>query len=371
MASYNLCKCGYCVDKGLRRYNVRWRDKAGKQKFTHKDTAQECKDFILQIEKDLATGRGNTDITLNEYSQEVPITRGNPTSVENSKRIWDKHIRDSIGGIKLQDLNRKDVIRWVEEDLVGYTPATKRKYLGYINRLCDYAIADRIIEVNPCKFVYIEGDHREYEPNPLTTDQLFDFIEVWDNDERLKEYSNYVTGLAFLGARPSELSAVRWKNVDLDKKEIKIRESFTTQPNGSIQLDSKLKSKRARRTLAIPEYLLGRLHFRKDKFPNNEFVFSSYEGQPIHMSNFRNRYFKQAILKVPFDISVPYDLRHTFSAIMYSTNIDIWELSSMLGHENPSTTIKWYGSWFDKANHSAVDILDDWADKGITKFKSS
>ena len=121
----------------------------------------------------------------------------------------------------------------------------------------------------------------------------------------------------------------------------------------------------------LPEYLLGRLQFRKDKFPNDEFVFSSYEGQPIHMSNFRNRYFKKAILKVPFDIAVPYDLRHTFSAIMYSTGIDIWELSSMLGHENPSTTIKWYGNWFDKANHSAVDILDDWADKGITKFKSS
>ena len=83
MASYKLCKCGYCVDKGLRRYNVRWRDKAGKQKFTHKDTAQECKDFILQIEKDLATGQYNTNQTLNEYSYEVPITK----AMQQAKRM--------------------------------------------------------------------------------------------------------------------------------------------------------------------------------------------------------------------------------------------------------------------------------------------
>jgi len=53
---------------------------------------------------------------------------------------------------------------------------------------------------------------------------------------------------------------------------------------------------------------------------------------------------------------------------MYTTGIDVWELSSMLGHTDPKTTITWYGNWFDKANHSAVEILDDWAKQGITKF---
>jgi len=27
-----------------------------------------------------------------------------------------------------------------------------------------------------------------------------------------------------------------------------------------------------------------------------------------------------------------------------------------------------FTNWFDKANHSAVEILDDWAKQGITKF---
>ena len=43
----------------------------------------------------------------------------------------------------------------------------------------------------------------------------------------------------------------------------------------------------------------------------------------------------------------------------------------MLGHTGPSTTIDWYGDWFDKANHNAVQVLDNWAVGGITKFKTS
>ena len=64
----------------------------------------------------------------------------------------------------------------------------------------EYAVADRIIEVNPSKLVHIEGDKRESEPKPLTTDELFEFIKVWDDDPVLKEHANFVTALAFTGA---------------------------------------------------------------------------------------------------------------------------------------------------------------------------
>ena len=66
----------------------------------------------------------------------------------NARKVWDKHIKDSIGNIKLRDISRKDIVDWLELDLVGYTPSTKRKYIGYVERTLDYAVADKIIEVN-------------------------------------------------------------------------------------------------------------------------------------------------------------------------------------------------------------------------------
>lgn len=369
MASSKLCTCGGCKRKKVKRYRVRWYDKAGKEKSLHADTSAQAKELVAQIERELSLGRSNTDITLNEWSKEVPLTKGNQATKETMEMVWNKHIRDSIGSYKIREISRADINEWLEQDLQGYAPATKRKYLRLVNTALDFAVVDRLIEVNPCKLIYIEGDKRESEPNPLTTDQLYEMIEQWDNDPILKEHANFVTALAFTGARPSELTALRWKNVDLKAKELKIRECHKKNANGSIYLSDKLKSPRARRTLAIPQYLLGRLQFRKATFPNEEFVFSSALGYPIHLTNFRERYWKNRFLvNSSLPIQDIYDLRHTFSALMYTTGIDVWELSTMLGHTDPKTTITWYGNWFDKANHSAVEILDDWAKQGITKF---
>ncbi len=57
---------------------------------------------------------------------------------------------------------------------------------------------------------------------------------------------------------------------------------------------------------------------------------------------------------------------------MHSTgSISVYELSEIMGHANPQTTFNWYGSWWDKANHSAVATLNDWAEQGITQFKAN
>jgi len=187
MASYKLCKCGSCKRQNLRRYRVRWYDKQGKERMAHQTTAEESKIFLAQVERDLTVGKNNTDITLDEFSQSVPITKGNKASSENMRKVWNKHIKDSIGKIKIREITRADINKWIEEDMMGYSPSTKRKYIGLIDRVMDYAVADKMIEVNPTKLVYIEGDKREREPKPLTTDELFDFINVWDNDPVLKD----------------------------------------------------------------------------------------------------------------------------------------------------------------------------------------
>ena len=371
MASYKLCGCGSCKKRGVRNYRVSYKDKAGKWKIKHQKTAQDCKDFIAEHERTLLLGRNNTDITFSEFAKDIPLTKGNKATNETMQMVYDKHIEPFFGNYKIREISRADINEWINTNLVGYAPATLKKYLRLVNTVLEYAVVDKVIDTNPAKLIYIEGDKRLRIPQPLTPDELFDFINIWDNDPVLKEHANFVTALAFTGMRPSECSALRWENVDLEKKELKVRETFKRNSDGSIYLSDELKTPRARRTLAIPEYLLGRLQFRKDTNPHDEFVFSSYEGKPILLSNFRNRYWERALLKTTSSIDVPYDLRHTFSAIMHSTGISVWDLSTMLGHSNPTTTIQWYGTWFESANHEAVNTLDNWASDGITKFKSS
>ena len=45
-------------------------------------------------------------------------------------KVWAKHIKNSIGKYQIIEIGRADINDWLDNTLMGYTPSTKRKYLG-------------------------------------------------------------------------------------------------------------------------------------------------------------------------------------------------------------------------------------------------
>ena len=123
---------------------------------------------------------------------------------------------------------------------------------------------------------------------------------------------------------------------------------------------SKMKTARSSRVLAIDEELLARLRFRKTTNPSDKYVFSSSQGKQLNLNNFRSRYFKPAILKTELPIERPYDLRHTFGALMWSRGVKLDRLSRMFGHSSYTTTESWYGTWYREADFSGIEDLEKW-----------
>ena len=130
----------------------------------------------------------------------------------------------------------------------------------------------------------------------MTPDQLFEFIEVWDSHELLKEYANYVVGLAYTGARPQELGALTWDDIDLQARTLDINKAIKTTHTGKQYVSNILKTESASRVLGIDEVLLARLRFRKTTNPSDTYVFSSSRGEMINLNNFRSRYWNKALM---------------------------------------------------------------------------
>ena len=124
-----------------------------------------------------------------------------------------------------------------------------------------------------------------------------------------------------------------------------------------------MKTARSSRVLAIDEELLARLRFRKTTNPSDKYVFSSSQGKQLNLNNFRSRYFKPAILKTELPIERPYDLRHTFGALMWSRGVNVGNLSRMLGHSNINVTQQWYGNWYREADFSGIETLEKWKEQ--------
>ena len=80
----------------------------------------------------------------------------------------------------------------------------------------------------------------------------------------------------------------------------------------------------------------------------------------INLNNFRKRYWDRALMLSSVNISVPYDLRHTYSALMWSRDVPLDKLSRRMGHKNISTTQNWYGGWYRQADFTGLDVPSEW-----------
>ena len=359
------CSSSKCSKKC--KYVVRYKDRAGKVKEKHFHSYKLANQFVteetIRQETGLLSSEQSQKMTLNEFITTVPLTKGNETTQAVTQQLYDKHIKDTLGSYKLRDISRLDCQKFMDEDLAGYSPTSKQKIKRILDTAFKYASSDGFIVRNPAENVIIEGEMREREPQPLTPTQLTEFISLWDEDEYLSEYSNVVVALAYTGMRPQEMGALTWDDVDLTERTLDLNKVIKKDPKGS-QFDSPLmKSKSASRVLAIDDELLARLRFRKSTNPNDKYVFSSSLGHQINLNNFRGRYFKKAVLMTDLPIERPYDLRHTFSALMWSRNVPLGKLSRMMGHSSVNVTQQWYGNWYREADFSGIETLEQWKEQ--------
>lgn len=361
MSTVRKCSKGKCSKSCV--YFISYKDRYGKWREKHSFSTKKVAEIErLNIEKEIALGVISSEkamkMTLNEYVNTIELSKGNERTKSYALARYDNHLRNTLGKMKLKDITRVDIDNYLKTELVGYSGSLKKKILTHISTAFKYATADGLVNRNPALAIHIDDDMRVDEPNPLNRDQFHEFIELWDNDEVLKEHANFIVGMGYLGTRPQELGALTWDNVDLDNRTVYIRQAIKKDAKGK-QYIGELKTSNGRRALAIPDFLLGRLRFMKTSNPSDEYVFSSSLGKMINLNNFNKRYFNKARMMTSLDIGNLYDLRHTFSAMMRAYDYTIVELAEMLGHDY-KVTKRWYGVWFEKANFKHLPAIDSW-----------
>jgi integrase len=140
------------------------------------------------------------------------------------------------------------------------------------------------------------------------------------------------------GARLSEALSAEWKDISLEKR------SFVIRATNS-------KSKRLR---AVPlnetamEVLLSLPTRDKHEYV---FVNSKTDRPYTTISKQFGRIRKRA--KVPFFRI--HDARHTYAALLASSGVSLWTISTLLGHQNVATTTR-YAHLTTKALESASNV---------------
>ena len=147
--------------------------------------------------------------------------------------------------------------------------------------------------------------------------------------------------------------------MNLLKAELLVAES-ATEVHGQLVFGE--TKNRTHRTVAIPRFLRDALSHHLDGYvgPSSEsLVFTTDDGTPLRLSNFRNRVWKPAVARTGIEPGLRiHDLRHTAASLLISSNVHPKVVQEHLGHSSITTTMDRYGHLYPEDRLKVADALD-------------
>ena len=146
----------------------------------------------------------------------------------------------------------------------------------------------------------------------------------------------------YTGLRIGELMALEWSDIDLQKGVIKISKScHDTWKNGEyVKVIDVPKTQSSERIIPLPKQLVVYLKAWK-KQTAGDYVISGERRHGIPVRSYQKT-FERVLSRLDIPHKGFHSLRHTFATRALECGMDVKSLSELLGHKNPTVTLKRY-----------------------------
>jgi integrase len=285
-----------------------------------------------------------------------------PATVRKIRGVIAKQIAGTFGRRPLVSVRPSEVQAWAAELSRTQSVATARHALSVLRRVFDYAVRDGAIQRNPAtgiRLSKVQGN----DPRPLTHDELWRLAGVFGaaRDRLLVLVAGYC------GLRWGELAALRWSDVDLRSRTLRVVRAYSEEaPRGEL---SPVKNHQAR-TVPVPEIVAGELADYKSRQPQGELVFPSGTGTPLRNRNWRRDVFDSAVEAQGLGIT-PHNLRDTAASLAIQEGASVVAVARLLGHESAATTLNHYAGLFPTDLDDIASRLDAAARLTVANHRKS
>jgi integrase len=340
------------------RYVVIYRDHLGAQRKQAATTIAEARDLQAKHRADVARGeyQPHSKVSFAEYATDWIETFNGRTSrgIRDATRSdYRKRLEaDAVpffGRTPLVAIGPPDVKRFIAQVAArGVAPNTVRLSLAPVRALFATAVEDGLIRSNPAAGVRIAGaaqeSAEEEQVKALTGEELASLLEALPEGWRL-----FFAFLAHTGLRIGEAIALRWQDLDLVARRVRVRRRYY---RGDF---APPKSRYGRRDIPLSAALaleLGRLSLGRNP---DELVFASERGTVLDASNLMSRVLKPAAAEVGLGEWLIADgrrtarswvgfhtFRHTCATLLFRAGLNAKQVQMWLGHHSPSFTLATY-----------------------------
>ena len=263
--------------------------------------------------------------------------------------IYTNHIHPSLGTMQVEDIRKKDVQNFIDNELAnGLSIKTVKDMIIVLKMIVNYAASELEINVSTTWKLYW----------PTKNLSRHELPPVYSNSEFKKIVNTCIAypsaiNLGILlticsGMRIGEICALQFKDIDIDKKILTVNKTIERvySLNDGIRhtklIISEPKTASSRREIPI---ITDAFNLTKKFYniANPNYYVCSLTEKPIEPRVFRNHYRKFIIDKCHLSHVIKFHgLRHTFASLLIENKVDVKTVASILGHSDISTTLNTY-----------------------------
>ncbi|MST82501.1 tyrosine-type recombinase/integrase [Bilifractor porci] len=396
-----------------------------KQTATPKQQEREANQYAMALEDRLKNGESyeGEEMSFEDYAEKWLANAKTElaySTYESYTHIINDVILPHFKTYKVARIRTPNIEIFYKSLMGRYSNGSIRKIANVMSGMFRTAVRWQMIQINPCRDAKVpKNDEEEPQLKFFTPEQSLMFLETLNTrfyrkvrghqriDDTGKPYNVadyqepyqtstqlivFYTLSLYCGFRKGETLALHWSDIDFEKREIHISKSVGMSEDGIVL--KKPKTATSVRTVSFPaaivpllkqyrqEYNIYRLS-TGDKWQGNGNLFIQWNGKIMdrstpyhyfkHHIEFVNKWIKEhegeakerGFEELP---TIPlHGLRHSCATLLNYLDINLIDISKILGHAKSSTTMDIYAHSFEKQNKEAANKIDDFLEQSAGK----
>lgn len=252
--------------------------------------------------------------------------------------VLTNHIFPTLGGIRMDAVNRADVQSLVKEWLGAAAPSTVQARYLILAILLRAAVKDRVIPVSPCVDIKLPKVEAKAALVPIDTETVLAL-----RDALPERYQLFVTLGAGTGMRRGEILGLTLDRISFDFGTVRVDRQLSRSSRTGNPVFGPPKTTASVRTIPVAGVVLDAIKKHVARFGHHEsgLLFTTDVGNFVGTSTIHNAW-RTAAKKIGAD-ATPHDLRHYFASPQIRGGSSIKVLQGLLGHKSAVETWDTYG----------------------------
>lgn len=289
-----------------------------------------------------------------------------PSSIACYAR-WNKaRIKKKWGETPIDELTTPALRAWIAELAEKLAPKSVRNCVGVLSTVLSEATTDSIISSNPLAPITIKvllpkkrkSKDKPDKIDPFNPDEIAAILSAAPSpQERAMIQFAFSTGV-----RIGELIAVKWDNIGMRTRTVRIEDNVTSSEIGTVEKDTKTEGSERDISL-IPPALAAIETMRPISQFRSPYIFTHPKdgGRWLNEHQYRNRW-RIILRKAGVRYRNPYQTRHTFASTLLMNGEPELLVAKLLGHTTVEMVRRHYARWIPRPE--GIQLRGDYSELG-------